>query len=362
MNNYEALREILDTHPAGAPASPFFDEILHILFSEPEVALAAQMSFQAMPVARIAAGAGIDAPAARAHLEAMAERGVIYSRGDGDGREYGLFPTIPGLFEIPFMKKNLPQKERLAALWMQYHNGGFGAAFAGSPTPMMRVVPVQKSLEFQNHVLPYEEVAELIRRTTFRAQATCACRESVNKCDKPRDVCLFFDKPAKALVDRGFARAVSAEEAMQILDRAEAAGLVHTATNSADRATVICSCCSCCCTILRGRTELNLPHAFAPSAWIAAMDAGLCSGCGLCADERCPVKAIDLVDEIAVVDRGRCIGCGLCVSTCSTKAARLVAREPAPAVPNTVAEMGMRVVSEKGTAEKFFAIMSRAQK
>jgi Na+-translocating ferredoxin:NAD+ oxidoreductase subunit B len=361
MDIFEELRDILDSHPSGAPASPAFGEILRILFSPEEAALAVRMSFAPMPPARIARLAEVDAAAALVRLETMADRGVLYSRGQGESIEYGLVPTIPGLYEFPFMKKNPPQKARLAALWKQYHDEGMGRSFAGDPTPLMRVVPVDKALRFENKVMPYEEVADLIGRASYCAQAACACRESMERCDKPRDVCLFFDKPARALVDRGFAREVSAEDAIRILDRAEEAGLVHTTNNSSDRATVICSCCPCCCTVLRGRTELNLPHAFAPSSWIAEVLAEECNGCGICAKERCPVKAIEMVGEVATIHRDRCIGCGLCVSACPVDAMRLLARDPAPEVPDSVVGMGLTVVAEKGKLERFMSVMNRAR-
>ena len=81
---------------------------------------------------------------------------------------------------------------------------------------------------------------------------------------------------------------------MDALRRSDEAGLVHTSNNSQDRANVICNCCPCCCTVLRGRTELNHPHAFEPSRFEAKVDDAACTGCGVCAEERCPVKAIEM--------------------------------------------------------------------
>lgn len=361
MDVYKTLQETLDTHPSGAPASPTFEEILRILFNEHEARLAVCMSFSSMSVERIADAASVDVLVARERLEAMADRGVVFSRGPAHAREFGLVPTVPGLFEYPFMKRNTPERERLATLWTRYHGEGLGASLAGDPTPIMRVVPVGKSLSTQSRVMPYEEVAALIRAADYRAQGPCACRESVGRCDAPRDVCLFFGGPARGLVERGFAREVDADEAIAILDRAEQAGLVHTTNNSADRATVICSCCRCCCGILRGRAELDLPHAFAPSAWVAAVDAALCNACGVCAEERCPVCAIEAPNGAAVVDGGRCIGCGLCVTACPTDAVSLVPRDPIPAVPDSVAAMGLQVLAEKGKLDQFLAVMNRAK-
>ena len=54
METYERLQEILDSHPTGAPKSAAFDEILRILFTPEEAALAVQMSFGVGQVAAAA--------------------------------------------------------------------------------------------------------------------------------------------------------------------------------------------------------------------------------------------------------------------------------------------------------------------
>jgi len=48
------------------------------------------------------------------------------------------------------------------------------ASFAGKPTPLMRVVTVEKSLKAQNRVHPYEEVKHLIDSARYIALADCA--------------------------------------------------------------------------------------------------------------------------------------------------------------------------------------------
>lgn len=44
----------------------------------------------------------------------------------------------------------------------------------------------------------------------------------------------------------------------------------------------------------------------------------LCVGCGFCA-ERCDIKCIDFVDEIAVIG-SNCTDCGNCIDHCPTGA------------------------------------------
>jgi len=360
MDHYERMRLLLDAHPSGAPKSERFDAILRILFSPEEAAVAAAMGFSPRSPEAIAAACGIPAETAETLLEKMADRAVVFCREKEGKRAYALMPTIPGLFEFPFMKiGGEPIDARLGKLWEEYHADGLGASFGGSATPLTRVVPVEESLNPTTRVHPYEDVAHLIDGAGYIALGACACRISVGACDAPRDVCLIFEATGRFLVERGYARQISREEAKQVLDSAEAAGLVHTSSNSQDRATFICNCCPCCCTILRGMTQLKLPHPFATSAFQAEVNPDSCNGCALCADERCPVGAIVMKDDRAVVTAENCIGCGLCVTACPTGTITLIRRETPPEIPDTAQEMGMKALSEKGKLEAFMAASKR---
>jgi len=360
MDIYEQLREVLDSHPATAPKSKAIIEILKILFTPDEASVAAAMSYKTWSIDKIASASSISESEAEQRLEAMANKGIIYSKNKDGKKQYGLVPLIPGVFEFPFMKSdNSPVMKKLGRLWEDYHHEALGASFAGNPTPLMRIIAVEKSINAENRVHPYEEVKNFINSAKYIALADCACRVSVGKCDKPKDVCLIFDSAAEFLVERGFARHISAEEGMKVLDRAEQAGLVHTSNNSTDKANLICNCCPCCCTILRGKTQIHHPHAFETSRFEAQVKSSDCTGCGICADERCPVKAIEMKDGIAVVNAAECIGCGLCVSGCPSEAMALVERKWIPAIPATIMEMGAKAAQEKGRFERFIKIMQR---
>jgi uncharacterized Fe-S center protein len=109
--------------------------------------------------------------------------------------------------------------------------------------------------------------------------------------------------------------------------------------------------------VLRGKTQLNHPHAFEPSRYAAFVQKDDCTGCGICVDERCPVKAITITDDIAFVNEAECIGCGLCVTGCTVEAINLVERKQIPSVPATIQDMAVKILQEKGRLEAFMKVM-----
>jgi len=284
----------------------------------------------------------------------MANKGIVFCREKNAEMGYALLPIMPGLFEFPLMSGGgTATHQRLSRLWEQYRREAFGIEFAGSRTPLLRVIPVEKTIQTCNEVLPYEILSTMMESAETFALAQCACRTSMAACDAPRDVCLIFDKTAQFLIDRKLAREITKQRAQDTLWRSEEAGLVHTCNNSQDRLTVICNCCPCCCMVLRGLTDLGNPNAFAKGRWHAQVDESLCSGCATCEKERCPVAAIEVQGNRARVKRERCIGCGLCVSTCSTDALSMVPRADAGVPPKTVTDLGIRVLEEKGRLKAY---------
>jgi electron transport complex protein RnfB len=360
MDNYGKLRKVLHQHPTGAPESRAFDEILRILFTPEEVQVALGMGFAPRRVGGIAHLSGVSEEEVRDRCESMANKGIIFSREKDGEMGYALLPTIPGIFEFPFLTGGgTPKHDRLGGLWEEYHREAMGNEFAGSETPLARVIPIQQTIEPQVEVLPYEELSGMLDRAETFALAECACRVSVGGCDAPRDVCLIFGKTAEFLIHRTIAREITREQADDVLCRSEEAGLVHTTNNSQDRLNFVCNCCPCCCTILRGLTQLHNPNAFAKSRWQAWVDADLCVGCGTCEDERCPMSGVHVVDGVAYVEPERCIGCGLCATACEAEAITMIPRQQHPEPPATVAEMGLRIASEKGRLEGFLPLLQR---
>jgi Pyruvate/2-oxoacid:ferredoxin oxidoreductase delta subunit len=355
---YQRLQERLDAHAAGAPAHEAFTRILKIMFSEEEAEAACYLTFVPQSLSKISKKSGIEEARLSELLEALADRGAITGIKLKEQTAYCLLPNVPGLFEFPFMRaERNPHIKELSELWEQYHKEAFSANFAGSPTPQMRVIPVQKSIPLTSEVVTYDQVVEMINKAKAFSVTNCACRVHMgNKCDNPIEVCLAFDNIAKVLVDRDRARWIDKDEALRVLDICEEKGLVHCINNSRDKPTLICNCCSCCCTLLRGITEYNAPNIIATSAFIASLNIDECIGCFVCSEDRCPVNAIEEKEDTVDIRLDKCIGCGLCVSVCPTEALSMRRREVVPPVPATGKELMTTILKEKGKLEKFTQI------
>jgi len=130
---------------------------------------------------------------------------------------------------------------------------------------------------------------------------------------------------AEYYIDQGMGRRITQEEALDILDLAEEAGLVHQIPNTLDPG-ALCNCCPDCCGALRMLKMLPHPADFVTSSHFSQVNPDLCDGCETCM-ARCPMDAITIeANEAANISLDRCIGCGLCVNTCPTEALTLVSK------------------------------------
>ena len=142
-------------------------------------------------------------------------------------------------------------------------------------------------------------------------------------CDQPLEVCLLLGFYAEYYVEQGMGRRISQEEALEVLAKAEEAGLIHQIPDSQDPG-AICSCCPDCCGELRVVKMLPNPAALITCSYFCQPDPDLCNGCEICLD-RCSMGAISITkDQAASINLDKCIGCGLCVNTCPEEALTLV--------------------------------------
>lgn len=167
-------------------------------------------------------------------------------------------------------------------------------------------------------------------------------------CKKPEESCLVFGLAADYYQQNGIGRVINREEALNILKKADEAGLVLQPSN-AQKIVNICCCCGCCCQVLKTLKRFPGPASLFSTSFVANNHAETCEGCGVCVD-RCQMEALRLEDDVAALDVDRCIGCGLCVSTCPTHSITLV-RKPAvgqAGVPKNMIKASIKLGKERG--------------
>jgi electron transport complex protein RnfB len=324
---YRKLAERLDAIPNGFPSTASGAELrlLAKIFTPEEAALASVMRLTPEPAAEIAARAGIEPREAGRILKGMVRKGQIEFSREGRELAFGLRPFVVGFYEA-----QLPRMDReLAELFEAYYTEVQGRGLVADGPPVHRVLPVGEAVPAQLDVLPYQSATDLIQHAQAWGVLDCICRvqqKLVGKgCDRPINNCLAYAPVANAFDGNETIRAITKEEALQILHETEQVGLVHTTMNHRADAHYICNCCPCCCGVLRGLAEFNLPAAVAHSGFQAAVDVNACVGCGACV-ERCPLGALSIPEDVSVVAAQRCIGCGLCVTVCPSGALSLAPR------------------------------------
>jgi electron transport complex protein RnfB len=330
---YRKLAQWLDAIPNGFPATESGVELrlLAKIFTPREAALASVMRLSREPAADIAARAGVDADTAYRTLKGMVRKGQIRIKRSKGQLLFGLRP-----FAVGFYEEQLPRMDaELASLFEQYLQETQGGSIVRQAPAVHRVIPVGEAIPFDMEIFPYERGSELLENAKAWGVRDCICRvqqKLVGKgCDRPIENCLVFAPVEGAFDHSEVDRALTKEEALQILHEAEEAGLVHSTGNYRDGHNYICNCCTCCCGILRSVAEFGVPTTAVRSDFHTVVDAEMCIGCGDCL-ERCQFEALSMPDDVCVVDYSRCVGCGLCATVCPTGALHLE-RRPEGEVP-----------------------------
>ncbi len=345
---YERLQQQLDQYSIGFPATKSGVEIqiLRRLFTEEAAEMYLQLSLMMEAPADVAKRTARDPDHVATLLDRMAENGLVFRVRKGDTVKYGAAPYVVGIYE--YQVKTMDRE--LARLMEDYYNEAFAGEASKQIAPM-RTIPVNQAIDVAWPVVPYDDAREIIKTKDRLAVAKCICRVQQGllgqACGKPVEVCIMAGSHADYYVEKGMGRWITPEEALEILDDCEKAGLVPQPFN-AQNPGGMCNCCGDCCGMLRMLNRHPKPVDIVISNYFAEVDPDLCVACEVCLD-RCQMNAIAIGDnEVAQINLDRCIGCGLCVSTCATQAMKLRAkskeerREPPQNAQLTIMELARK--------------------
>jgi len=315
----------------GAGESPLVPKIFEALVNDDE----AKVMLLATPPAtseELAEKSGLSRDAITAMMDSLFHRGLIFKATKGGEKKFYRVKSIPQMHDSTSLTPGISRQ--VLDLWKEYMEKEWPAygqmIMDFLPGSIMRVVPVNESIEPQSRILAYDDVVKIIEDAKTLSVTNCSCRVISGNCKKPLEVCMQVDRAAEYNIERGTGRALSKSEALEILKKCREEGLVHVVDNRQTVGHVICNCCKDCClnwAVMKGSKKWVSPSRFA-----ADIDSSLCTGCEACVD-RCFFDALFLNGDVADVDTEKCLGCGVCTVVCPTEALKLKEVRSADFVP-----------------------------
>jgi Pyruvate/2-oxoacid:ferredoxin oxidoreductase delta subunit len=381
LSHHKAHRDLqqhLDRCQTGFPESPQTMRILELLFTREEAELVARLPFRPRTARFIARRVGQPEAEIQSRLEGLADKGLILDLYNPRTEKmyYLVAPPVVGFVEFTMMRRrdDLDQLALAEAVDRCYDvSAGEG------PDPLLESLfsadtVVGRTLVHEPALGP-DELAELVDHERAKAVlegarrvavSMCYCRHKAEhlgkRCDKPMDNCLSVDVGADFVLRHGNGREIDRAEALEILDEARQAGLVHIGDNVQSKLSYICNCCGCCCGQLQAINRADLPGAVKTSNHIAVIDATACKGCGRCA-RVCPIQAVALRARrpgsshgdtatssrppskmVGEIDESVCLGCGVCEPACREEGALTLKRREE------------RVLTPAGTLERIISM------
>ena len=323
--------------PVGFPATASGVEIrvLEHFFTPEEAEIALHLSALPEPLGRIHSRAkhlNLSAAELERVLDRMVAKGSILGRsgksaGNG-GKRYSKAMLAVGMYEFQVDRIT----EELQRDLDQYFKEAYADAFHSKKTSQLRTIPINATVIPDRQVDTYDHAKEIVQKSSGPfAVMNCVCRQGKDKMSEPcrqtdvRRTCITLKGTARSLTESGVASALSREETLDLLDKAEELGMILQPENTQDP-NFICCCCGCCCGVLTSAKIFPRPAEYLHSNFYARVDPELCTGCETCSS-RCQMDALTMVDDVTRVDLDRCIGCGLCVTTCPTEAILLEQKE-----------------------------------
>ena len=361
-NVYAKLAEHLSRLGMGYPVREDLVDILKEVFSslEAEVALAipnTPIPLEPVSVDEILKGTNLDRGPLVEILEGLDQKGLVYSGRMSDGEKgYALHQVGFGFPQTFHWKgEDTPQARKMARLTAKYFNRQVTReAFSPSETKPYRYIPVGKTVPTGvQGVYPFHMMEHVIENAGVIAVAHCPCRMAYRLvgrgCEHPTEVCMKFNDMARYVIDRGLAKEISKDEALEIVRQTEQAGLVHFVDNAEGEIQHNCNCCGCACWNVGSIRRRKIPRdVLMATYFIRRTDEDLCTGCGECVDI-CPVQAVKLEGDLPVIDEEWCIGCGVCATVCPTGAVQIEVR---PDKSGALSAPSFRKLHEKIRLEK----------
>ncbi len=343
----ELIKAMNRNYPVKFPISKKTLEMVKIVYSPEQARVLSYFKkpfFDQISAKELAKRTGLTPKEIKEILDPLAEKGVVMKIFGS----YALLPIVPGLYEFYYIasKDNKENLIHVGKIFEEIAEEGFMNELIASKTPFFRTlpskIPVEKTIEInktlkpEHEILPFEVIREYLKMAHSWAVVQCACRTHSallgDKCERTGTInCMALDVGADWVLERGWGKKITYEEALALLEKSEKEGLVHTIMNTSSIPILICNCCPCHCGILRTIIKTRHPRACVKSNFVPKIDPEKCKLCNKCT-QICPMEALfhhypvkeDLTDDYIELVEENCLGCGVCASNCPQDAITMI--------------------------------------
>jgi len=396
-SGYEKLVERLNKFPQGAPPSETLYKILNILFDEEEAFYVSKLPIKPFLAEKAAKRWDLEEHEAVEILDKLARRALLVDFYKDGKTYYVLPPPMAGWIEFSMMRiREDIDQHSLGQLLYQYMNveeDFVKDLFYGTKTKIVRTFVNEEALN--NHldstnkedftdspsshtnrtqsnpddinsindlesdgtlkIMDYERASHVIKSAKHIGISTCYCRHKMShvdqNCDAPMEICMTFGNTADSLIRSNYARRVSSEECLELLEVAYAHNLVQIGENVQNEVAFICNCCGCCCEALLAAQRFGTAQTIATTNYLPKIDSEKCIECGKCISV-CPVNALGDKQNskgfTPKLDKSMCLGCGVCVRNCHFDALSLEAIDKRIITPVNTAHRVVLMALDKG--------------
>ena len=230
---YRQLQKQLDKLPIGFPATKSGIElkVLKHLFTPEDVKLALKLSGQPLPLNKVyrkVKKSGMSIEELESNLEDMYIKGLISRGKQGDEKYYALVPFVIGMFEFQLHRLT---KEFVEDSKKYFEEAFWEKEFNRTGIPQVRTIPIEQSVSHEQTVSSFDDLKSLIEnaRGTIGIQE-CICRQSAEVIGEPcektklKHSCFAFRGAADMYIEKGLGKAITKEEALEVLKQAEEDG------------------------------------------------------------------------------------------------------------------------------------------
>ena len=236
----------------------------------------------------------------------IAVAGVAFVNKIDGVDKYWIDLWVPGHMEMMVNnKENVKKYPQIAEAFDEYgkKKGPVAAGIFPVGTGPMRVIPIETAIQGETRRASYEEISKYLNEHTIFSVSDCSCRTSREAMGEgcghlKEDMCIQMGHAAEYYIRTNRGRAITREEAFEIIKRAEENGLMHCIPNTdgPGETHAICNCCGCSCFAVR-IAGMFVNNDMVRSNYISEIDKDKCVACGECV-QICPVNALKLGQKI----------------------------------------------------------------